>query len=99
MRCLIPHHRPDDARLTPPWRGKRCWYGGRVVTSLIPDFNDTVEISGGVPIPEIETFPKIEACAHCGDRIYHLWISFLLFYLYTTAALEITGKKNKNNKK
>ncbi len=94
MRCLIPLHRPDDARWTPPWRGKRCWYGGRVVTSLIPDFYDTVEISGGVPIPQIWTFPKTKACAHCGDRTFYLlYISFLLLYLYTTAALVIHMKK------
>jgi hypothetical protein len=53
-----------------------------------------VEISGGVPIPQTGTFPKTKACAHCGDRTYYLWISFLLLYLHTTAAMVVTKKKN-----
>ncbi len=89
MWCLIPLHRPDDARWTPPWKGKRCWYVGRVVTSLIPDFYDAVEISGGVPIPQTGTFPRTKACEHCWDRTYYPRISCLPLYLYTTAALVI----------
>ncbi len=68
---------------------------GPVFTSLIPDFYDTVEISGGAPIPQTGTFPKTKACTHCGDRTYYLRISLLLLYLYTTAALVDTRKKIK----
>jgi hypothetical protein len=60
---------------------------------LIPDFYDTVEISGGVPIPQTGNFPKTKAYAHCGERTYYLWISYLLLYLYTIAALTIQKKK------
>jgi hypothetical protein len=54
-----------------------------------------VEISGGVPIPQPGTFPKTKACENCGDRTYFLLISYLLLYLYTTAALVINKKKLK----
>jgi hypothetical protein len=54
-----------------------------------------VEISGGVPIPQTGTFPKTKACTYCGDRTYYLWISLLVYYLYTTAALMENKKKIK----
>jgi hypothetical protein len=73
--------------------GKKMLVWGRVVTSLIPDFNDAVEISGGVSIPQTGTFPRSKACEHCGDRTYYPRISCLPLYLYTTAALKINKKK------
>jgi hypothetical protein len=51
--------------------GKKIWHGGRVVTSLITDFYDAVEISGGVSIPQTGTFPRTKACDHCGDQTYY----------------------------
>ncbi len=66
--CLIPLHWSDDARWTPPWKGKRCWYGCRVDASLIPDFYG----AGGVPIPQTGNFHRRQQkhADRCGDRTY-----------------------------
>jgi hypothetical protein len=46
--------------------GKKCWYGDRIDTLLLPDFYDVVEISGGVPIPQTGTFP----CTKWSCKLY-----------------------------
>jgi hypothetical protein len=46
------------------------------------------------PFLKPELSPRTKACKLCRDRTYSLWISNLLLYHYTTAAMVNNVKKN-----